>query len=233
MIKKDELNYKELMKGILNILAYFIGANILSIIFSFFIKKNIIPKSNIYYLLIYLIMAIIFVIIYNKELKKNYKDFKKNYKKDLKIAFNAYLKGIFIMFLSNFILLYVFKLSKSVNELQNIEMIKRTLLYQVIITAILAPLLEEIVFRLSFKNMTKNIMKYSFITGIIFGTAHVITSLSDPKMILLTIPYSAMGVALSYSYKKTNNIFSSIIMHMIHNSATLVIIIIAIKGGII
>ena len=233
MTKKDEFNYKELMKGILNILAYFIGANILSIIFSFFIKKNIIPKSNIYYLLIYLIMAIIFVIIYNKELKKNYKDFKKNYKKDLKITFNAYLKGIFIMFLSNFILLYVFKLSKSVNELQNIEMIKRTLLYQVIITAILAPLLEEIVFRLSFKNMTKNIMKYSFITGIIFGTAHVITSLSDPKMILLTIPYSAMGVALSYSYKKTNNIFSSIIMHMIHNSATLVIIIIAIKGGII
>ena len=102
-----------------------------------------------------------------------------------------------------------------------------------IIIVLIAPFLEEIVFRLSFNKMTKNPKLYAIITGVIFGTAHVISSLSNPLMILLTIPYSAMGIALGYAYKKTDTIFSSLAMHMLHNSFSLIIIIIGILGGII
>ena len=82
--------------------------------------------------------------------------------------------------------------------------------------------------------MTKNKHIFSFVTGIIFGSIHIVTSLSlkNPLNILLLIPYSAMGVALGYAYKETDNIFSSLTMHMLHNLFSIIIIIISIKGGL-
>ena len=234
MTKKDEFNRLALIRGILIIVFYFLGANILSIIFSFFINKSIIPPwGNIYYLLIHLIIATILILVYKKNLIIDFKIFKKNYKKDLKESLIIYLKGIFIMYASNYILISIFKLSSSVNQLENIELIKNSMITHSIIIVLIAPFLEEIVFRLSFNKMTKNPKLYAIITGVIFGTAHVISSLSNPLMILLTIPYSAMGIALGYAYKKTDTIFSSLAMHMLHNSFSLIIIIIGILGGII
>ena len=83
--------------------------------------------------------------------------------------------------------------------------------------------------------MTKNKHLFSIITGTIFGFIHIITSLSlkNPLNILLLVPYSAMGVALGYSYKETDNIFTSLSMHMIHNFISVLILIISIKGGIL
>ena len=235
MERKEKFNIKALGKGLSLILAYFLGANIISNIFSFFIKSKILPAkyNNIYYLLIYLILFIIFTLLYKKELIHDFNKFKKDFKKDIKIAFKYYIRGVFIMYLTNYLLIFIFHLSKSVNELQNIEMIKNNMITQTIIIILLAPFLEEIVFRLSFKKMTKDIKLYSIITGVLFGFVHVITSLNNPIMILLTIPYSSVGIGLGYAYRKTDNIFSSITMHMLHNTFTIAIIIITILGGIL
>ena len=235
MKKKEKFNYKELGKGLLLILAYFLGANIISSFFSFFIKSNILPSKykNIYYLLIYLILAIVYGLLYKKELIHDFNNFKKNYKKDISKAFKYYLRGVFIMYASNYLLIFLFNLSKSVNEMQNIEMIKQSMFTHSIIIILLAPFLEELVFRLGFKKMTNNIKLFSIITGVLFGFVHVISSLSNPVMILLTIPYSAVGISLGYAFRETDNIFASISMHMIHNTITITFIIIAIIGGII
>ena len=235
MTKKEKFNIKALGKGLLLILVYFLGANIISNIFSFFIKSKILPAkyNNIYYLLIYVILATIFTLLYKKDLIQDFNKFKKDYKKNLKISFKYYIRGLFIMYLTNYLLIFIFHLSKSVNELQNIEMIKNNMITHTIIIILLAPYIEEIVFRLSFKNMTKDIKLFSIITGIIFGFVHVITSLSNPIMILLTIPYASVGIGLGYAFRKTDNIFSSISMHMLHNTFTIIIIIIAILGGIL
>lgn len=235
MTKKEKFNYKALGKGLALILVYFLLSSIISRFFSFFIRSNILPAkySNIYYLLIYLILAIVYGLIYRKELIHDFKDYKENFKKYIKISFKYYLRGIFIMYATNYILIFIFHLSKSVNELQNIELIKKSMITQAIIILLLAPFVEELVFRLGFKKMTKDIKLYSIITGVIFGFIHVITSLSNPAMILLTIPYSAVGIALGYVFRKTNNIFSSIVIHMIHNTFMITIIIIGIIGGIL
>ena len=65
MERKEKFNIKALGKGLSLILAYFLGANIISNIFSFFIKSKILPAkyNNIYYLLIYLILFIIFTLL--------------------------------------------------------------------------------------------------------------------------------------------------------------------------
>lgn len=228
------MNYKQLIKGILIIISYFFGANFLALIFYGLIQRNIIPNyNNFYNLLIYLIMAIIYVLVYKKSLTMDIKDYKKNYKKYIKKGANYYLKGVFIMIVSNLFLSYILNLSKSTNELANIEMFKTSPITQAIIILLLAPLIEELVFRYSFRKMSDNIRIFSYVTGIIFGGVHVISSLSNPIMILMLIPYSAMGVALGYAYKDTDNIGTSLTMHMIHNSITLVIIIIGIAGGIV
>jgi len=228
------MNYKQLIKGILIIISYFFGANFIAALFYRLIEDNIIPNyHNFYYLLVYLIMAIIYILAFNKSIIKDIKDYKKNYKKYIKVGFNYYLKGVFIMIVSNLFLSYILNLSKSTNELTNIEMFKSSPYTQAIIIILLAPIIEELVFRCSFNKMTLNRHLFSFITGTIFGGIHVLSSLSNPIMILMLVPYSAMGVALGYAYKDTNNICTSLIMHIIHNSITLMIIIIGIAGGII
>jgi len=135
------------------------------------------------------------------------------------------------MILSNAILIYVFKMGNSTNEQANIELIKNSLLFQIPLTAIVIPFIEEIVFRGSFYKMTDNKHLFAISTGLFFGFLHVISSLNNPLGILYLIPYSAMGIAFGYLYKKTDTIFSSLFMHMIHNTITITFIVIAIKMG--
>jgi len=44
-------------------------------------------------------------------------------------------------------------------------------------------------------------------------------------MLIYLIPYGALGIAFGYAYRKTNNIYGTMIMHSIHNALSLVQII--------
>ena len=135
------------------------------------------------------------------------------------------------MILSNIVIVYIFRMGNSVNEQTNIELIKNSLLFQVPLTIFVIPFIEEIVFRGSFYKMTDNKHVFAISTGIFFGFLHIITSLNSPKGFLYLIPYSAMGIAFGYLYKKTDTIFSSLFMHILHNTITIGLIVIAIQMG--
>ena len=235
-MKNDKIDFIELGKGLLIVLSYFLIGNLLSTFFSSLLKNGIIPNKqiskSILNFLIYLLLALFYYFIYRKNINKEWKTFKKNPKKNLSTGFNYWLKGLFIMITSNIILISLFKLGNSVNEQANIELIKRSMLFQVPITIIMAPFIEELVFRESFNKLSNNKHIYAFTTGLIFGFVHVISSLDNPLGILYLIPYSSMGIAFGYLYKKTDTIFSSLFMHMIHNAITISFIIIAIKMGL-
>ena len=228
----NDIKWRELGKGVLFILSYFLGGNLLALLFSLLFHSLKLNKYiGVAEILVYLIIAGTYIYIFRKDLKKDLKKFKKDYKKDLKIAFKYYIRGIFIMIVSNLLIASLLKIGKSVNELQNIANLKREPVVQFLLIILLAPLIEELVFRFSFRNMSKDVAKFSFTTGILFGAVHVISSLGNPLAILYLIPYSAMGIALGYAYKKTDTIFSSFTLHVIHNSITLMIIIFGIIGG--
>ena len=89
--------------------------------------------------------------------------------------------------------------------------------------AIYAPITEELIFRKSIKDITNNKYIYILLSGLIFGGMHVIGSITSTYDILYLIPYGALGIAFASLYHKTNNLFSTITVHSIHNTLTLVL----------
>ena len=92
-----------------------------------------------------------------------------------------------------------------------------------ITSALIAPIIEEIIFRLNFKDVFKNKNMFIIFTGVLFGALHLMSSTSLIELVFI-IPYSCLGIAFSKIYAETENVFPSIIMHILHNSFTLLII---------
>ena len=87
-----------------------------------------------------------------------------------------------------------------------------------LITAgIIGPINEELIFRKCFKNILKNKWFFILISGIVFGYLHV-SGANSLNQFLYIIPYSSLGIAFATTYYKTNTVFSSIFVHMLHNT---------------
>lgn len=213
-----KFNFKEFAKGILVICSYFILQFILIMPFAFLLTKNQISENTVY-LFVFSGMTITYIIAYRKSLLKDFKEFKSNYKKILKTTAKYWLIGLAIMLISS-IIIGMLGISDSVNQDANIELFKNSPIMQAIIAIILAPIIEEIVFRRSFKDFTNNKILFAIVTGLIFGGIHVITSITNIKdliMLIHLIPYSSVGIALGLAYKEHNNIIGTMTMHGIHN----------------
>lgn len=219
-MKSKIINIKELIKGILIIGLYFTLPSLINIPFIFLAKKfNL--NNGIMTFLLYLILAITFCLIYKKTLINDLKTFKLNYKKYLKKSFNYWLKGLFIMIASSLII-SIFNIDTNTNQAANISLLKQYPIVEIICATTFAPLIEELVFRRSLKNFTNNKNLYAFTTGLFFGFLHIMSSLSNPLMLIYLIPYSALGIAFGYIYKETDNIYSSLTIHSLHNTISII-----------
>jgi len=79
-------------------------------------------------------------------------------------------------------------------------------------------MVEELVFRKAFKDAIKNKWLFIIISGLIFGGMHVVGSYTTITDLLFIIPYSCLGFAFAAAYYNTDTIFTSITLHMIHNT---------------
>ncbi len=216
MIK--DLNEKKLFKGIGTVLLYFFLAIVYQIPFIFLIeKKNF--SSNWSLFIVQIILVLTFILIYRKDLKSDLKDFKKNWKKILTTTAKCWIIGFIIMIISSsFISLLPIK--NVTNQSENIAMFKAAPILEIIIVTIMAPITEEIVYRLSFKRFTNYKWLFVFVTGLIFGFVHVMTSITSVQnliMLVYLIPYGALGCAFGYAYFKTDNIYGTMVFHSLHN----------------
>lgn len=164
-----------------------------------------------------LITFIIFFIMYRKDLKKDFKDFIKNKDDYMDIGIRCWIIGLVIMFASNFILNYILQAGGANNEKIVQTMIKSLPLLMLVDAGILSPFNEEIVFRKTLKDIFKNKWILLILSFLLFGGAHVASSSKTLLDYLFIIPYGALGASFAYAYYKTDNIFTSISLHMIHN----------------
>lgn len=217
MIYLKAINKNELKKGLLVIGGYLIIPSFLFNPLKFFIKKGIFTtlSANV---AILLIMAIIFGLIYRKDLIN---DLKINFKKVILTTLKYWLIGFIIMYISSLII-ELFKLAPNVNQEANIALLKEAPVLEFILAVILAPFVEELVFRRSLIKAINNKHIYAIITGLMFAFIHVTSSLSQGSIMLLyLIPYAAVGIAFGYSYYKTKNIYGTMIIHSFHNLLSL------------
>lgn len=177
-----------------------------------FIRKQI-------YLILYEfgITTIIFY-IYRKDVIKNFNDYKNNILGNIKKYIKYWFLMMILMFISNYIVTLFTTTDVSNNQQIILVQLKSAPIYTFITTVLIAPILEELVFRVSLKKIfhhTKFLL--IFFSGVLFGFMHVISSLESLVDLLFIIPYSIPGFVFAYLYSKTDNICIPISLHMIHN----------------
>lgn len=183
------------------------------------IDTNTVPEiiKIIYLCLIQIVLITSIFYIYKKEIKKEWIDLKKNNQ----IYFKKYLKYWFVMLalmmLSNFIILMFKPNSIAGNEEAVRQMFNSMPIYTFISAVVFAPLLEELVFRKSFRFMFSDDMIFIILSGLTFGAFHVIGNVETLFDLVYLIPYSIPGFVFAYVLTKSKNIFVPIGLHLIHN----------------
>lgn len=211
-MNKTLLNFDALKKGIGYLVLFFILPGLVTIPF-IFIKNQTPLLENIETIVSYAGTTIIFIIISFKELKKDFKSFSfKIFKK----ALLYWIIGLILMVVSSTIINLI-GIPIPANEVANDNNLLDNPIIQILMGVIFFPIIEEIVFRLSVKDLSSNKHIYAISTGLFFALMHVPEALSSPIMLLHLIPYASCGIAFGYSYKNTNNIMSTITTHSLHN----------------
>lgn len=176
--------------------------------------------NNATLIITYLIYLLFVVYIYRKELKIDYINLKfKNIIKYIPI----YMIGIILMALSNYFLGKITNISIASNEETVRLLIEKVPIYMCFSTCIFAPIVEEIIFRKTIKNIFTNKYLFIILSGLIFGLIHLSFTRINLNELLMIIPYVIMGIDFAYIYHKSNNIFTTITLHTIHNLILLII----------
>lgn len=158
------------------------------------------------------------LMIYNKDIIKYYQDFKKNGKKYINQTIRYWYFGLIIMIISNMVINFLNPNDLAQNEQAVRELLGIVPLYMIFSTVIYAPLTEEIICRKIIKDIIKNKWGFIIVSAILFGGAHVLASIQTYWDILYIIPYGTLGGIFAYIYYKTNNLFTPIVIHALHNT---------------
>ena len=214
-----KIKIKEIIKFILIFLLYLLYSDIIIIILTKLgVNIKVLP-NNLKIAIMFLInlsLMIMLLIFYSKSIKENLKDLKLNFKSYIKDNFIYYVIGLLIMIISNIIISFFIE-GNSTNETLIREYINIMPIYMIFSSCIYAPFTEEMVFRKSLRNCFNNKVLYILLSGLIFGSMHLLSASSIVELVFL-IPYSALGCAFAYMYSKTDNIFVPMSFHMMHNT---------------
>lgn len=222
---KDRLekhfNLKNIVKSILVIFIFF-NSSIFNLIpiYIFKLDANNISTNTATYIMLFshTVILLIFLGIYFKDSIKEFKLFIKKFWENFDTGLKSWLLGLGIMFISNLILLILFKSGGANNENAVQSLIKASPIAMGFYSCLLAPIVEEIVFRKTLKDSIKNKWLFIMTSFLFFGGAHVVSSATNIVDLLYIIPYGAFGATFAYAYYKTDTIYTSMSFHIIHNS---------------
>lgn len=185
---------------------------------------TITDKEYIFYLtLSNITLIVIYILIYRKTLVKDFKNFTKDLTTNLETAIKYWLIGFIIMVVSNLIITYILNKGIAGNEQDVRAYIDSFPLFMLFNTVIYAPLTEELTFRKSIKDAISNKWLYILTSGLVFGMLHIASYITTPIDLVYLIPYGALGISFAMLYYKTDNIFSTISMHAMHNLLAVIV----------
>ena len=226
-MKKERI--LEICKGLLTFLIFYFSSYLQVIpiaLFNIDVKNYTASDLAIVNTFTDLMLVLILIILYFKELKKEFKTFKNSWKLSMDTAFKYWFIGLMIMCISNIAIGLITNLNTSSNEAAVQNLVSSTPYLMLFTAGILAPIAEELTFRKGVSKIFKNKWVYATASGLIFGLLHVIGS-GNILEYLYVIPYGSLGFFFALTYYDTKSIYPSIIMHAIHNSALILLSIIA------
>lgn len=231
---------KQFFKGLLytlalGILYLVICPIILAVILKNFLLSDNFWISNLAYLALYLITLLIIFLIVKKDIIKQFKDFLKKPKEIINKGLSYWGYGLLVMIGSNLVI-SSFVNNISVNEQMARETLFEFPLYAIPVTILIGPFLEEVIFRYALRKSFNKKTVYALTSAFIFGLLHVLTAideftianlLSHWKEFLFIIPYGSLGYFFAKAYYETDNLFSSIIPHVLHNSLSVALVLLS------
>ena len=227
---KNKIKY--FIFGILVFLLYFkILPFGLSLVIGYFKNYNNLIK-NIILVIAEIIIFLVLFMIFRKKIVEDFKKMKTDLKKNLNIGFKYYFVGFLIMIASNLLLTLIFG-GMATNEEVNRQYLKMYPLYSIVAMVFVGPLVEEIVFRLGFRKSFDKWLPYALFSGLFFGALHVYTAfegmafaemLKNWNQVLYIVPYSALGFAFAKAYFETDNIWTTMLIHVLHNGFTVFLV---------
>lgn len=224
MLKINKKDLKNLLTG-LGVLVLFLLSDFFQIIPLEILKIDI-AKMSVLAKLIYsvcfqLLLVFIIILIYKDYLKEKGKEALKHSKEYFDKYFRYWIVLLVLMLGSNYLIGIIMPDSMPTNEETIRSIFELYPVYMFISAVIIAPVLEELVFRLSFRYMFTTDLVFIFMSGLMFGAIHVLPSAENLMELLYIIPYSIPGFVFAYVLAKSRNIFVSMGLHFIHNGILL------------
>lgn len=213
-------NWKTIGIGIATIFIYFFVQLFAGDLLGFFGLDTSSINTHIKFLYLTVVDILILssiLLINHKTIEHDFKDILKNHKKYFSKGINYWLISLIVMMASNLIIMLFFNNAIANNEDTIRTMLKINPIYVYFSAVFFAPVVEELVFRQSIRNIIKNDTLFIIVSGLVFGSLHVIGSATNWTDFLYIIPYSAPGIAFACMLAKTKNIFTSIGFHFMHN----------------
>lgn len=133
------------------------------------------------------------------------------------------LKLIPVLFITSFILnsfaYSITQQSGSHNQQILIELLKENQVFIIFQALIYAPILEELLFRGYFYGLFEKKNKWAamFISGLLFGCAHMWTTSFTLSDLAFLPAYSSLGIIIAYSYAQSKSIVSPMLLHFFNN----------------
>ena len=173
--------------------------------------------QRLYIIFMQVLFIAIMIYTYRKDYKRDLKDFLKKYNEYFKKYLPYWLVGLAVMASSNLILSTLFnKIAENESAIRSTFTVSPIYIY--IASVILAPILEETVFRFNFRKIVDHKWAFIILSGVVFGGMHIFNgSFKVWYDLLYIIPYSSLGIAFAKMYADSKNIFVSTMFHLLHN----------------
>ena len=218
---KEFLNMKKSKKNLIGIIVFFLYS-IVSLTKGFPLQLFDITKLNeniilLYSLIVSILLVIIISLIYKSKLINNYKELKKKHQTYFSKYLKYWLISLFFMGLSNLIILSFVQDGLPTNEEMIRDIFNSSPILVFLSAVIVAPIIEELVFRQSFRDMFNDDAVFIFMSALTFASFHVVGTVTSPIDLIYIIPYAFPAIAFALMLKETNNIFVPMGFHFLHN----------------
>ncbi len=213
MKKKDNM-FNLLKTSIIVLVLYFAWSYIIGAIVNFIgLKENaslyVLFSSN--FLLLFMIIG-----IYYNDLKEQFKDLKKNFRTKYIKGIKIFAIGLILYFIGNAVCYAISGVTQD-NTDSMLLVFKQIPLLFLTSTLFYYPVVEELVFKKTFKDIINNKWLFVIITGLINATFQVALSSSSMIGYIYIIPTTILLSSLSLIYYETDNLLVPMSFRMIYN----------------
>ncbi len=213
-MKKE--NMMIVLNSIVTLILYFGWIILTQLIFS----SGITSTNFIISFFVSILFLILFVFQYRIKLKNDYQTFLKN--KYYTKIFISYIT-IIAIFLVVIGIMKIYDFDYTNNILDEINLMPFAGLFKVLI---FAPIVEEIVFRASFKNAIKQKSLFILVSSLIYGFLHIAFIGITTTTLIGALPFALCGLILSYIYLKYDNLVLNILVSFLCNISFLLVLLI-------